>query len=55
MKFYYNQSDQSSNIFTKFDRNPTHSKRDISRKSKGGQTHRQTDTQTNSHTERESL
>ena len=33
MKFQYNQSDQSSNIFTKFDQNPTHNKQDISRKS----------------------
>ena len=32
MKFQYNQLDQSFNIFTKFDKNPTHSKRDISRK-----------------------
>ena len=30
MTFWYNQSDQSSYIFTKFDQNPTHRKRDIS-------------------------
>ena len=47
MKFWYNQSDQSSNIFTKFDQNPTHCKRDISRKS-GTDTH----TRTNRHTDR---
>ena len=29
MKFLYNQSDLSSNTFTKFDQNPTHSYRDI--------------------------
>ena len=46
LKFYYNQSDQSSNIFTKFDHNPTHSKRDISRKCG-------TDTQTDTHTDRQ--
>ena len=39
MKFWYNQSDQSYNIFIKFDQNPTHSNRDIGRK-------RGTDTQT---------
>ena len=33
MKFKYNQSDRRSNIFTKFDQNPSHSKRDIRRKS----------------------
>ena len=36
------QSDLSSNIPTKFDQNPTHSNRDISRKS-GSDTHTQTD------------
>ena len=41
----YNQSDQSSNIFTKFDQNPTGSKRDISRKS-GTDTHTDTRTDT---------
>ena len=45
LKLYYNQSDQRSNIFTKFDQNPTHSKRDISRKS-GTDTHTHTDRQT---------
>ena len=43
MKFWYNKSDQSPDIFTKFDQNPIHSKRDISRKSG---TDRQTDTHT---------
>ena len=46
MKFWYNQSDLSSNIFIKFDQNPTHRKRDMSRKSgTDRQTHRQTHTQ----------
>ena len=46
MKFRYKQSDQISNIFTKFDQNPTHNKRDISRKSgTDTDTHRQTDRQ----------
>ena len=50
MNFLHDQSDQKSNIFTKFDQNPTHSKRDISCES-GTDTHththieRQTDTQ----------
>ena len=44
MKFSYNQSDRSSNIFTKLDQNPTLSKRDISRKIS-------TDTQTDTHTD----
>ena len=40
MKLLYNQSDQSSNIFTEFAQNPIHSKRDISRKSeRDRQTH----------------
>ena len=46
MKFQYNYSDRSSNIFTKFDKNPTQSKRDISRKSgtdRQTQTHKHTD------------
>ena len=43
MKFQYNHSDRSSNIFTKFDQNPTQSKRDKSRKSG-------TDRQTHTHT-----
>ena len=29
MKFQYNQSDLSSNIFTEFHKNPTHSYQDI--------------------------
>ena len=33
LKFEHNQSDLSSNIPTKFDKNPTHSNGDISRKS----------------------
>ena len=42
MKFYYNQSDQTSNIFTKFNQNPTLSKRDIGHKSGiDRRTHRQ--------------
>ena len=45
MKFWYNQSDQSSHTFTKFDQNPTYSKRDISRKSGA-------DTDTDRHTDK---
>ena len=45
MKLLYNQSDQSSNTFTKFDQNINNSKRDISRKSGQTQTHAQTHTQ----------
>ena len=42
MKFLYNKLDQSSNILTKFDQNPTHSKCDTSHKK--GQTDRHIDT-----------
>ena len=41
MEFQYIQSDRGFKIFTKFDQNPTHSKRDISRKNgTDTQTHR---------------
>ena len=50
LKFYYNQSDLSSNIPTKFYQNPTHSNRDISRKSG---TDRPTHTHTHTHTHRQ--
>ena len=42
MKFWYNQSNLSSNTFTKFHQNPTHSYRDIGFNSR---TDRQTDRQ----------
>ena len=50
MKLLYNQSDHSSNIFLKFDQNPTHSKRDISRKS-GTDTQTDKKTHTQTHTQ----
>ena len=40
------RSDQNSNIFTKFDQNPTHSKRDISHKSGTDRQHTDRQTQT---------
>ena len=46
MKFLYYQSDVSSNTFTKFINNPTHSKRNVCRKSG-------TDTHTQIHTHRD--
>ena len=48
MKFQYNQSYLSSNIFTKFEQNLIHSKRDTSRKS-------ETDTPTDRHTYRDKV
>ena len=51
MKFQYNQSDLSFNIFTKLDQNQNYSKRDISRIS-GTDTHTHTDRQTHTHTHR---
>ena len=51
MKFQYNQSDRSFNMFTKFDQNPTHSKRDITRKSvTDSNIDSETDRETHTHT-----
>ena len=49
IKFQYNQSDLSSNIFNKFHQNPTNSNRDTCISCKHG-THKQTDRQTDKHT-----